>query len=92
MFQTIRMKLLASFVFVILLISTFGITVYQISQANNALVADAIDKDFNGSVAIATLAVEAQKNRRFEKEYFIYVEDAEKAKKYAKEWTDTYTS
>ena len=51
-----------------------------------------LTKDFKGSVLIAALAVEAQKIRRFEKEYCIYVSQADKAQKYQQEWTETFTS
>ncbi|MGE3538921.1 MAG: MCP four helix bundle domain-containing protein [Candidatus Tectimicrobiota bacterium] len=89
MFTTIRSKLLASFGCVLLLMSGLGITVYTFVEANNQRVTEAIERDFNGSVLIAKLAVEAQKIRRFEKEYFIYVSSTEKAKKYQDEWKNT---
>lgn len=90
MFKTIRAKLLSSFVLILLLMSGLGAAAYHFSQANGTLTEEAINKEFNGSVVIATLAVEAQKIRRYEKEYFIYVGDAQKAKKYQDEWTGTY--
>ena len=90
MFSTIRSKLIVSFS--MLAIITAGIVgaTYWFTQQNNQLVAQAIDRDFKGSSVISGLALDAQKIRRYEKEYFMYVGDEEKKTKYQNEWRQTY--
>lgn len=90
MLNSIRGKLLTSLSVVLVLTAALGgITYYYVTQ-NGKLVSDAINRDFNGSIAMSRLAVEAQKIRRYEKEYFMYIGNAKKETKYEKEWRDSY--
>jgi hypothetical protein len=50
----------------------------------------AITKNFAAAEQLAELGVSAQQIRRYEKEYFIYVNDEAGRAKYRKEWTGTY--
>jgi HAMP domain-containing protein len=90
MFKTIRAKLVWSYALILVVMMGVSATTYTLTESNARLTEEAIDKDFNGSVAIASLAVEGQKIRRFEKEYFIYIGDTKNAKKYETEWKDTF--
>lgn len=88
--SSIKAKLSLAFILVALVIlAQSGIT-YFLVQSNSSLIARVVDKDFNGSLIISQLAIEAQKIRRYEKEYFIYIDNIERRAKYEREWTDTY--
>lgn len=50
----------------------------------------AITKNFAAADALAEITSIAQQLRRYEKEFFIYVDDPNGRSKYRKEWTDAY--
>ncbi len=79
-----------SFFLVFLATVALGATTYIFAQKNNRLVAGAISQDFNGSIIISQLAVDAQQIRRYEKEYFMYIGNAKKKIKYQNEWSEIY--
>lgn len=78
--------------FALLLFSIVGQSAVGLLTAtsNNELVTDAINEDFNRSLLISQIAIEGNKLRRYEKEYFIYVGDAKKMRKYEGEWSASY--
>lgn len=90
MLNSIRGKLLTSLSLVLVLTAALGGITYVYVTQNGKLVSDAINRDFFGSLAMSRLAVEAQKIRRYEKEYFMYIGNAKKEKKYENEWRDSY--
>lgn len=90
MFNSIRSKLMFSFILIFLVTVGLGAVSYFFAQDNMRLVDQAISKDFNGSIQISELAILAQKIRRYEKEYFMYIGNAEKQNKYEKEWNETF--
>lgn len=92
MFESIRSKLFASFFMVLLIVLGLGGIAYYFTETTSAEVANVIDRDFNGSIAVFELAVLGQKIRRYEKEYFMYIGNAEKQNKYENEWTQTFNS
>ncbi len=57
---------------------------------NSQLTEQAIDHDFATSIQISRMAIEGNKLRRYEKEYFIYLGKQEKMEKYQSEWQDSY--
>ena len=61
-------------------------------RATKERVDEAITKNFNAADALADVATQAQAMRRFEKEFFIYINDAPGRAKYRKEWTTAYDS
>jgi len=88
----IRQKLIAGFTLIVLFIlAQSAITISYVGKSEN-LVTDAVSKDFNASIAISRIAIEGQKLRRFEKEYFIYVNNKTKRTKYVGEWNDAYVN
>jgi len=90
-FNTIRSKLIFSFLLVFVVMAGLTSISYFFIQENNRLVDQAIDRDFSGSVQISELAILAQEIRRYEKEYFMYIGNIEQKTKYEKEWTGTFT-
>ncbi len=86
----IRQKLIAGFTLIVLfMLAQSAITISYVSKSEK-LVTDAISKDFNASIAISRIAIEGQKLRRFEKEYFIYANNIKKRTKYVGEWNDAF--
>jgi methyl-accepting chemotaxis protein len=85
---TIRNKLNLGFGLILLFIlAQFGV-IYVLLKQSYALVDTAVDRDFHASVEIAHIGVEAQKLRRFEKEYLIYVGSPSNRGKYLAEWKE----
>ena len=91
MFNTIRSKLIVSFLLVFVVMTGLTGIVYFFIEENSRFVDQAIEKDFNGSVQISGLAILAQEIRRYEKEYFMYINDTKNKAKYEKEWTEIFT-
>ncbi|MEE8482660.1 MAG: HAMP domain-containing protein [Acidiferrobacterales bacterium] len=86
----IRQKLIIGFGLIVLfLLGQSAITVHYVSKSKN-LVTNAIQKDFNASNAISRIAIEGQKLRRYEKEFFIYANNTVKREKYVGEWDDAF--
>jgi methyl-accepting chemotaxis protein len=84
--MTIRNKLYIGFALILAFsIGQAAVTYLNLNQSE-ALVNQAIGKDFNASVEIARIGIEAQKLRRFEKEFLIYVGSKDQRAKYFTEW------
>jgi methyl-accepting chemotaxis protein len=57
---------------------------------NNKMTDQAINQDFSSSIQISRMAIEGNKLRRYEKEFFIYIGKTEKMLKYEDEWQNSY--
>ena len=90
MFRTIRSRLITSFFALASISILIALAAFWITQQNSQLVNQAVSRDFQGSISISQLAVKAQTIRRYEKEYFMYIGNAEKQIKYQNEWRETY--
>lgn len=88
---SIRNKLHLGFALILLFILGQTVITYLYLNQSQALVNEAIGKDFSASVDIARIGIEAQKLRRFEKEFLIYVGSASQRSKYLAEWRASYT-
>lgn len=84
----IRNKLLLGFGLILLFIIGSSALTYRYVEKNKQLVDDAIHHKFNTSLFISQLSIEGNKLRRYEKEYFIYVNDFLKQSKYYDEWSE----
>jgi HAMP domain-containing protein len=90
--MSITSKLRTGFMIIIIFfLVQSGITYFYISSSRQ-LVSEAVDRSFEQSQFILQLALDGQKLRRFEKEHFIYIDDASKRDKYYKEWTEAKES
>ena len=90
--MSIHSKLASGFALIILFfLAQAVITFFYISTSNN-MVTQAIDTSFQQSQFISQLSIDGQSLRRYEKEYFIYVNNNTKREKYFKEWTDAKNS
>lgn len=89
---TIRAKITIACGLFLLFMVAQAVLGYAYLGKNQALVTSVVDKDFASSVDIGALAIEGQKLRRFEKEFFIYADDPEKRGKYVKEWTESFNT
>jgi methyl-accepting chemotaxis protein len=86
---SVRNKLTIVFSLLIaILFAQFGL-VYHFSNKSALLIDQAINAH-HASDAVSRLAIEGQKLRRFEKEYFIYADNPKKREKYSSEWHDSY--
>lgn len=86
---SVRNKLTIVFSLLIaILLAQFGL-VYYFSSKSALLIKQAIDAN-DASNAVGRLAIEGQKLRRYEKEYFIYVDNPKKREKYSSEWNESY--
>lgn len=89
--MTIRTKLLIGFgLLVLFMVGQAAVTFHYMSKSTE-LAEEAINRDFNTSLAIARAAIEGQKMRRFEKELFIYAGD-QRRKKYYEDWKQSFGS
>jgi len=85
--MSLQNRLTASFLLVALLfLAQVGVTLWN-NQKLGDLVEEAIDKNQTAASQLSGLALELQKLRRYEKEYFIYIADAGKKRHYEYEWT-----
>ncbi len=85
--MSIRSKLLISFLFLTLLLLTHFIIGYYFTQREHDLVKE-MANEHNISHQLSQLAILAQKIRRYEKEYFIYLQNTPKRRKYFKDFSD----
>lgn len=90
--SSINKKLVNGFLVIIFFALVYFTASYLLVQKSKTLVEDAINKQFNTSIFISKLAIDGQKLRRYEKEYFIYLNNDEKRNKYAREWTEAKDS
>ena len=90
--MSIHLKLVSGFALVIIFVLIqAGITFFYISKSNK-LVDQAIQTSFQQSQFISQLAIDGEKLRRYEKEYFIYVNNDRKREKYYNEWNEAKNS
>lgn len=87
--QSIRGKLMSGFGLMLLFIIGQSAVTYFYFQNNESLVRQAINQDFKASTEIAKIAVAGQQLRRYEKEYFIYVDNVDKRRSYSKKFNDS---
>lgn len=87
---SIRLKLVTGFVIMFLTFATGVVVKGYYLRTSEQLVTRSINEDFNTSIAISKMAVEGQKLRRFEKEFFIYASDPDRRTGYYREWTDSF--
>jgi methyl-accepting chemotaxis protein len=86
---SVRSKLTIAFsIFFAVLIAQLAL-VYYFSNTSASLTSQAI-KAHEQSNALTRLAIEGQKLRRYEKEFFIYADNPERRAKYSGEWNDSY--
>lgn len=86
---SVRSKLTIAFsIFFAVLIAQLAL-VYYFSNTSATVIAQAI-KAHEQSNALTRLAIEGQKLRRYEKEFFIYADNPERRAKYSSEWNDSY--
>lgn len=90
--KSIRSKIFLGFATISLFMIAQSVVTYYFVAKNNALVLSVIGGDFRASTDIAKIAIEGQKMRRYEKEYFIYVDNQKKRDKYGQEWHDAATT
>ena len=86
--SSIRKKLISGFALIIFFTLLYFTTSYLLVHENQKLIDQAINKQFNTSIFISKLAIDGQKLRRYEKEYFIYLDNNVKRLKYLKEWSE----
>lgn len=85
--MSIRSKLLFSFLFMTLLIVILFATRHFFSIKEDSLIREIV-LEHEISTHLSGLSTAAQKIRRYEKEYFIYVQNPEKRNKYASEFSE----
>jgi methyl-accepting chemotaxis protein len=85
--MSIHSKLASGFALMIFFVLIQAAVTFIYISKSNKLVDHAIDNSFAQSQFISQLAVDGQKLRRYEKEYFIYVNNDRKREKYYNEWS-----
>lgn len=88
--NSIRGKIVAGFLVMMAFIVAQYFLVDHYLEQSRAQVEMAIKKNYAASSMLSDLTITGQAIRRYEKEYFIYHDDAQGAAKYAREWDDTY--
>ena len=87
---SIKGSLRVGFSVLLIFILAESLIVSFVANKNRELVSDAINKNFNSSLLISRIAIEGNKMRRYEKEFFIYAGNIKKMVKYTGEWEDSY--
>ena len=87
---TLKAKLMFGFSLILVFMIGQSVVTYFYVSTSEALVTQAINKDFNASIAISRIAIEGNKLRRYEKEFFVYADNPEKRAKYHQEWRGSY--
>ncbi len=86
---SVRSKLTIAFsIFFIALFAQFAL-VYYFSNESAALITQTIKAHEQGNT-LTRLAIEGQKLRRYEKEFFIYADNPDRRAKYSGEWNNSY--
>lgn len=85
--KSIRAQLIGGLFLIILFFIAQAAFVWWGQESTRHDVVDATRKNTIASSQLGDLAVLAQQVRRYEKEYFVYVSNAEKRNGYIKEWT-----
>jgi methyl-accepting chemotaxis protein len=88
--KTVRGTLRAGFVLLFAVLTAQGIIAWLYLDASKHDVATSVQQNFAASTQLAELAVLGQSLRRYEKEYFIFLNDPKKRDDYASEWAKTY--
>lgn len=88
--NSIRGKIVAGFLVMMAFVVAQYFLVDHYLERSRVQVELAIKKNYAASSMLSDLTITGQAIRRYEKEYFIYHDDAQGAAKYAKEWDDTY--
>ena len=88
--NSIRAKLIFGLSVVLLVLIAQASLTYVYLQRSHELASVTVARDFKQSIDIAKIAVEGQKLRRYEKEYFIYVGNPERRAKYDGEWHESH--
>lgn len=88
--NSIRGKIVAGFLVMMAFVVAQYFLVDYYLERSRVQVELAIKKNYAASSMLSDLTITGQAIRRYEKEYFIYHDDAQGAAKYAKEWDDTY--
>jgi CHASE3 domain sensor protein len=90
--MSIRSKIFAGLGLVVLFFLVQAVAVWFFNFHTRDQVVAAVAKNTTANAKLEELAVLAQQIRRFEKEYFIYVNDPAQRAKYEKEWSDTHAA
>jgi len=90
--SSIKSLLRVSFIILLSFIVIQASVLFWMMNENSQRIDKAISGDFSSSILISHMAIEANKLRRYEKEFFIYIGDQEKMDKYENEWQESYNS
>lgn len=85
--MTVRLRLVIVFAIMALLIIAHLFLYFTSHEREHHLIEEVV-KEFQVSQTLATLSVTSQAIRRYEKEYFIYLNDVEKRNGYWEEWSE----
>jgi len=85
---SIRSRLIAGLSLIILFFIAQAALVYFSQQSARQDVVETTRKNTIAAAQLSDLSIVAQQVRRYEKEYFVYVNNPERRAKYTKEWTD----
>lgn len=88
--KSVRGKLLFGFILILLFMVGQSVLTYIYFDRNRTLVQQAISQDFKAAMDLSKVAVAGQKIRRYEKEYFIYVDNLRKRAGYSEEFNETH--
>lgn len=89
MLNSIQVRLSLALIPVIAFFIMLGAAVWLVSASTSDDIGDTVRKNTLVSAQVEELAILAQQIRRYEKEYFIYVGEAEGRTKYRAEWSQT---
>jgi methyl-accepting chemotaxis protein len=87
--SSIQKKLMLGLVPVVLFFVLQALVVWFLGGRTTTEVGNTVRQNTVASSKLADLAVLAQQVRRYEKEYFVYVNNVERRNNYIKEWTGT---
>lgn len=90
MLNSVQARLSLALLPVVAFFVMLGIAVWLVSAAISKDIGDTVRKNTLVSAQVEGLSILAQQIRRYEKEYFIYIDDAEGRAKYRKEWSQTH--
>jgi len=90
--SSIKSLLRIGFIILLSFIIIQASVLFWMMNENSQQIHKAISGDFSSSILISRMAIEANKLRRYEKEFFIYVGDQKKMDKYENEWQESYDS
>jgi HAMP domain-containing protein len=85
---SIRSRLIAGLSLIILFFIAQAALVYFSQQSARQDVVETTRKNTIAAAQLSELSIVAQQARRYEKEYFVYVNNPERRAKYTKEWTE----